>query len=390
MYKFNKPNYKNGSIVNLMSSISNNYGKKHKYKQLPSLQSKELKKFKNIVLIVIDGMGYKFLNKQKESFMYKHLKTQITSTFLSTTTCANTTFHTGYPPQQHGLTGWDINLKETGAITSILPFTPLFGRTSLSKYGFNMTNFMNIKPFHKSFKAKCYTLIDKSIAHSEFTTYVASHTEIIPTSSEINTFTKIKQIIKKRSTKRKFIHAYFPNFDSMAHSTGINSKEVKHIFKGLDKRIKSLTKTLNNTNTKLIIVADHGLIDTVKKNELWVENIKGLKECLTIPMTGEPRVRDCFVRPGKVKDFKRIIKTKLSKYCWCFKGEQLIKDNLYGLGKPSKKLLDRVGDYVLIMKKNYILRDRLINKNKPKIFGKGHHAGVTDDEMLIPLITIDC
>jgi hypothetical protein len=88
--------------------------------------------------------------------------------------------------------------------------------------------------------------------------------------------------------------------------------------------------------------------------------------------------------------FEKIIKKEMLKYCWCFTGNQLITDNLYGLGKPNKKLIDRVGDYVLIMKKNYILRDKLANYEKPKQFHKGAHGGVSDNEMFVPLVLIDC
>jgi len=158
----------------------------------------------------------------------------------------------------------------------------------------------------------------------------------------------------------------------------------------LDKRVKKLVNAIKGTNTRIIIVSDHGLIDCPKKSRVWVENIKGMKDCLTIPLTGESRVRNCYVRPSKVKDFEKIVKNKLSKYCWCFKGEKLIKDHLYGLGKPNKRLFDRIGDYVLIMKKNYALMDKLSNHQKsgstPSL---AKHGGVSSDEMLIPLILID-
>lgn len=390
MYKFTLPDYKENSIINLMSSISNNFGKKHDYSELNSLNSKELKKFKNIVLIIVDGLGYNYLKKQENSFLLENLKSKITSTFLSTTACANTSFSVGYPTQQHALTGWDINLKEVGAITTILPFVSIFGSESLLKAKFEMNQIMDIKSFHKDFKAKCFTLIDKKISNTPFINYVSKNTEIIPTKTYKNTFTKLRDLIQKKSTKRRFIHAYIPEFDSMAHKDGINSKKVYEIFWDLDKRMKNLSKSIKGTNTKLIVVADHGFIDAMPKTEIWVENIAGLKECLTIPLAGEPRVRDVFVRPRKVKEFENIVKTKMSKFCWCFKGEQLIKDNLYGLGNPNKKLFDRVGDYVLIMKENYILRDKLANYEKPKKFHKGTHGGVSDDEMMVPLILIDC
>lgn len=388
MYPFTVPDYSGKSIVNLMSSITNSFGKKHKYLELGSLSSKEIKKFRNIVLIVIDGLGYNYLKKQKNSFLLNNLKSSMTSTFLATTACANTAFIVGYPPQQHALTGWDINLKEVGAITSILPFTPIFGGEILSKSGINMNKIIDIEPLHKGFKGKCFTIINKKLAHSPFNDYVSRNTEIIPTTSYKNTFIQLKKLIKKKSVKRRFIHAYMSELDSLTHKKGVNSKKVKNLFFDLDKRIAKLSKSVKGTNTQLIIVADHGQINTSKDAEIWVENITGLKECLTIPLAGDSRVKDCFVRPGKVNDFEEIIKTKLSNYCWCYKGKDLIKNNFYGLGEPNKKLFDRVGDYVLIMKENYALKDKLANhKNK---FSKGKHGGVSEDEMLVPLVLVDC
>ena len=348
MYEFKLPNYKDGCIVNLMSSITKSFGGKHTCEELLSLKSDELKKYKNIVLLVIDGLGYNYVNKQKDSFVKANLNNSMTSTFLSTTVCANTAFHVGYPPQQHALTGWDINLKETGSITTVLPFIPHYGGESLSKSGFKMDQIMDIDSLHKDFNAECFTLLHKKMSGSPFTRYVGRNTKIISTKSYKNTFVKIKKLIKKKSTKRKFIHVYISDLDSLAHKEGIQSEEVKKTFHNLDKQIKKLSDSIKRTNTMIIVVGDHGLIDASEETELWVEDIEGLKECLTIPLAGEPRVRYCFVRPHKVEDFEKIMKTKMSDYCWWYKGEQLIKDHFYGLGKPHPKLIDRVGDYVLI------------------------------------------
>ncbi len=392
MYDFKLPDYKGGSIVNLMSSISNNFGQKHSYNELKFLSSSDLKKFKNVVLIVVDGLGYNYLQKQKDSFLFKNLDSKITSAFLPTTACSNTAFSVGYPPQQHALTGWDMNLKEVGAITTILPFTPIYGGESLDKKGFDVNQIMDIKSFHKGFNADSYYLINKKLAHSSFTKYVSKDVEVVPTNSLGNVFTKIKRLVKKKSVSRKFIHVYISDLDSAGHKEGIKSSVVNNIFGNIDKTIQKLTKSLKGTNTKLIVVADHGMINTPKKNALFIEDFNGLKECLTVPLAGESRWRDCFVRPRKVKDFERIVKKELSDYCWCYKGEQLIKDNFYGLGKPNPRLFDRVGDYVLIMKGSYFLKDLLSNKEKGKKSKDflGKHGGVSEDELFVPLITVDC
>ena len=58
------PNYDNGSIVNLMSSISQGLGAESLYQPLPALSPAELSASRNIVLIVIDGLGYEYLMKR--------------------------------------------------------------------------------------------------------------------------------------------------------------------------------------------------------------------------------------------------------------------------------------------------------------------------------------
>jgi histidinol phosphatase-like enzyme len=93
------------------------------------------------------------------------------------------------------------------------------------------------------------------------------------------------------------------------------------------------------------------------------------------------------VHPQKAKQFESYAKTALKDYCWVFKSTELVKKNFFGLGKPNKKLLDRIGDYVLIMKKNYIIRDSMLDLEQAKFIG--NHGGVSHEEMFVPLIVIE-
>ena len=79
------PNYNGGSIVNLMNSIAQGFGSKTKYKPLKILPPSKLKNYKNIVLIVIDGMGFEYLKeKNKKSIFLENLVGCMTSVFLPT------------------------------------------------------------------------------------------------------------------------------------------------------------------------------------------------------------------------------------------------------------------------------------------------------------------
>ena len=55
------------------------------------------------------------------------------------------------------------------------------------------------------------------------------------------------------------------------------------------------------------------------------------------------------------------------------------------LFEPNPKLADRIGDYVLICKENYLIKDTLKNEEE-KIPHPGHHGGVSKEEMLVSMV----
>jgi hypothetical protein len=66
----------------------------------------------------------------------------------------------------------------------------------------------------------------------------------------------------------------------------------------------------------------------------------------------------------------------------------LIKKGYFGLFRPNSRLKDRIGDYVLIMKENYIFKDEMPGEEVNYYIG--NHGGVSKEEMFVPLSIIDC
>ena len=54
------PDYDGGSIVNLMSSIASSFGAKTIYPPLRILPLEKFKNKRNVILLIIDGMGYEY------------------------------------------------------------------------------------------------------------------------------------------------------------------------------------------------------------------------------------------------------------------------------------------------------------------------------------------
>lgn len=382
--QFYIPNYKDGSIVNLMSSIKMAFGGKSLYHPLINFNGKISNK--NVVLLIVDGLGYEYLKKYgKKSFLYENLKGEMTSVFPATTASAITSFMTGVAPQQHGLTGWFMYLKEIGAASVILPFTTRVGDLSLDEK-VKYKDIYDQKSFFEGLKANSFSLKYKDYSNSAYSLLASKGAKRLAFSSLTDFFKQIENIMKK-GKKRKFMLAYWVKIDSICHRKGTDSKDVlKHFFQ-LDKKITNLAKSLKNSDTTIIVTADHGLVNTRESNRIIkLENHPKLVETLSMPLSGEPRVVYCYVKPQKANQFENYVKTKLKNACELYKSEELIKKNYFGLYEPNEKLKDRVGDYILIMKDNYIMKDLVFGEDQNIYIG--NHGGVSREEMIVPLIVI--
>jgi len=380
------PNYKDGSIVNLMSSLKKAFGGKSPYQPLKNFDIGKISD-KNVVLLIIDGLGYEFLKKYgKGSFLYKNLKGEMTSVFPATTASAMTSFSTGVAPQQHGLAGWFMYLKEIKAISIILPFVTRAGKLSLEKK-IKYSAIYNQKSFFEGLKADSFSLSHEDYFDSTYSRVASKGAKRLAFSSLNNFFQQIKNTLKN-GKKRKFMLAYWAKFDSLCHHKGADSQKARKHFWQLDKKIANLAKSLKNSNTIIIVSADHGLINTREKNKIIkLSDHPKLAETLSMPLSGEPRIVYCYVKLQKVEQFKKYIKTKLAKACSLCKSTDLIRKNYFGLFQSNKKLKDRVGDYTLIMKDNYIMKD-FVPGEEDRTIKIGNHGGVSREEMIVPLIVI--
>ena len=382
------PNYKDGSIVNLMGSIAKALGAKTNILPLKILPLDKLRKSKNIILIIVDGMGYEYVkSKGNETILNEHLMGSMTSVFPSTTGTAVTSFLTGSYPQQHASTGWYVYLKEIGRVCSILPFITREGRISLKKYKVKIENILREKSFSSKLKKTRNFIIQPSdLAYSEYSKLMSKNAKILAYRNLGGLFNQIKKAVKS-TDKKKYIYAYWPELDKHHHQYGVNSNMSERHFKEIDRKLREFIKYIKKIDSILIVTSDHGFVNTPGERIIRLEDHPKLKECLRTPFCGEPRLVYCYVYPEKKKEFENYVKTRFKKYCWIYKSRDLIKKNFFGFGKPNSQLFDRVGDYTLIMKENYVMKDR-VKGDKLRV-KKGYHGGVSKEEMFVPLVFVN-
>src|SRR5450759_2925176 len=207
------PDYHGGSIVNLMRSIERALDARpcdaaQAYPELNALPAEALAGARNIVLLVIDGLGYDYLTHAAAGgALHRHLKARITSVFPSTTATAVSSFLTGVGPQQHALTGWHIWLRELGCLAATLRFRPRHGGEPLSKAGIAPSSVFTAEPMFDRLAAKTYVVSPDKIIDSDYNVAHCGAAERRPYKELPELFSKVAEIVRGGG-ERKFIHAY--------------------------------------------------------------------------------------------------------------------------------------------------------------------------------------
>jgi len=383
------PDYQGHSIVNLMSSLGQALGAKvNDYPLLVDLPPEQLRDSRNIILLVIDGLGYKYLlNSDQDGCLHRHLHAQITSVFPSTTATAITTFMTGQAPQQHGLTGWHTYLKELGCVTAVLPLRPRVAAGGFNSNTFDVHQLYGHTPFFDLIERPSYVVAPEWIIHSEYNVAHSGSALLHGYNSLNQCFQNIDMIIKA-SARNKYIYAYWPDFDRYSHESGCNSPRVDRHFAELDEAFARLLDKLAGTNTSVIVTADHGFIDTETSRVIHLADHPVIQDALVLPLCGEPRAAYCYVHPHKVQQFTDYVINELADHVDLKTADQLVEEGWFGCGTSHPRLIERIGHYVLIMKDNYVVKDRLVGE--PPFVHVGVHGGISAEEMYVPLIFAQC
>lgn len=380
-----KPDYDGGNIVNLMASIQNAIGQSDSdYCPLLQLQPECLQRTENIVLMVIDALGYNYIRSVGRGGSFDtYLRGSMSTVYLSTTTTAITSYLTGVAPQQHALMGWNTWLKELGAVVKVLPFRTRGGSLALEHSQIDLKSLYALEPFVNKLRVKSTFVSPDMIIDSAYNCAQQGRAQTVPHYDLESFFAQTEKLIHT-AQEPQYIYAYWPMLDTLGHIHGIHSQNSIEHFQELDRGFAAFLEKIQGTNTTVIVTGDHGMIDSTPESSLSLNDHPRLSETLAIPLCGEPRAVFCYVRPFKQKQFEDYVYSELADVVELMPSEQLLEEHYFGLGEVNAKLLERIGDYTLMMKDNNVLYDQLFQEHRHRHIGV--HGGLSADEMLVPLV----
>ncbi|MDP8232380.1 MAG: alkaline phosphatase family protein [Candidatus Zophobacter franzmannii] len=379
------PDYKDKSILNLISAFREGKGEEgFTYKPLQLPIDKQVSDYDNVVFLVIDGLGYNYLQRRGEgTFLMDSLKDRLSTVFPTTTASAITSYLTGVSPSEHCLTGWFTYVKELATATTILTFSPRYSKFTFNKCGVDSKDVFHFKGLADKIEANFYHISSQHIIDTPFALSHSGNADRIGY-SHISEIPALLSNVLKQKDKKKFIFMYISTLDKTAHEFGINSNETYNHLKYIDKLVADISAQLKPTNTLFIASADHGFLDSDPEKIIYMADHPEMASCLLMPLMGEPRVPYCYVRPARVEKFLKYMADNFSDFCEVKTADEMIQEGWFGPAINNPALYERVGDYILMLKDNYVFQDNL--PVETKITFNGYHGGSTAEEMYVPLL----
>ena len=230
----NRPDYHGGGILNLTATLINARGGHAEAPELDALPAAALAHARNIVLLVLDGLGSRWLARHGVgSALAEYRIAELTSVFPPTTASAITTYLTGDAPQQHGLTGWFMWLRELGCVMSVLPGTPRYGGVGYAEAGVDLPALLGHRSIFDRMALPSVVISPHAIARSDFNLAHLGRAGLLPYKTLRQMFRRTARAIRK-AREPGYFYLYWPGLDGIGHEHGMESPRAVDHFRELD------------------------------------------------------------------------------------------------------------------------------------------------------------
>ncbi len=362
-----KINY-DASIVNVSNALLDHYGLTPMHAPLKTVSDELAKGYDHVALIVLDGYGRNLydLHEKESTFLSTHTKRTITSVYPSTTTAATTALLTGLTPYESGYFGWFQYLKDEDVHYTIFMQNDYYDKEK------------KLNPaIHKRFERK------DIFAQIEQKTGLKTKTFFPNKVDKNNGYDTLNDGLKRLSAFQKqhaktLSYLYSVEPDLSQHHYGVGAREVKAVLKEINDTLETYQKSLP-ANTLLIVTADHGLTDVKPINLFDYHDITSTFKVLP---ANEPRMTNFFIKPEMKEHFIHFFEEHFSDDFDLYTKDEFLMKQLLGHGEKSPLIENCIGDFIAVAKAEYFFK---LSDDKEH---KAHHAGGTDDEMIVPLVFI--
>ncbi|MGC9210454.1 MAG: alkaline phosphatase family protein [Acidilobus sp.] len=334
---------------------------------------------RRLVLVYLDALGWDLFQEAGVNVSGRVEKG--VTVFPSTTSTALSTLMSAQTPGEHGLLGYMIYNKLLGGVINGIKYSYM-GESGSGTILRPLTQAFPVRPWLAETEARVLALMSSGASSGELTrSYLMSRpspglTLVKPHSSPYEMLASLTEALQ--GDPQDMIYVYYDNPDHLGHVYGLNTShrelavmEVRTILEYLNRLAEKYRDRYS-----FLLISDHGQV-TVSKIYIFNSDPE-LMSLLEVPPYGDSRA----VWFRSRADLRDLLANKYGMAV--MSREEVISSGL--LGKVDPWVRDNVmGDYLGVAtdsstKYHYLYRD-----DDPALKLKGHHSGLTPQEMQIPI-----
>jgi len=339
----------------------------------PDLESwvpKEVGEASQIVLLVLDGLGFTQLAGYSDvlSNLAGFSRQRISSVAPTTTATALTSISTGATPATHGLLGYRIRLERDKVMNTLSWSIP-------SDPGWKAPRPEDVQPAIPFMNFQPKVVTKAQYQHTGFTRAHLRDTQMFDYRLPSTMVDHVEELLQQGEA---FVYAYYEGIDTVAHEYGLRGcylEELRFVDYLLGRLISTLTP-----GALLLVTSDHGQVEVpeapIRLDESILESTRVL--------SGEGRFRWLHVKDGKLDKVVEIASELYGKDAWVVTKDQLIDGGYYGSSVKNAFEASRLGDVALIAKTNVAFLDPLDTGPYNLVC---RHGSLTENELQVPLLS---
>lgn len=338
------------------------------------------------VFVLIDGLGTNLTELfPPGGFFESHYLRELHSVFPSTTACALTSLVTGHWPGRHGLTGWDTYLPDQKRTATVLPFVDRMTNEPLENVGLHVEDVILEPSLMTELEREVCTILPNQIKDGSYSQWAHGTTKIIGYRNLAGGFQAAVANITNR-VGPTLTYFYISELDTAQHESGTRSPKVKRLIKSLDTQLLKLRDTLADQGVRLVVCADHGLVDIPAEAQVRLENDNRIFDFLECPPTGESIMPIFHVSSGKERRFEEAFSSAYGSHMELITIPDAEALGLFGADGIAAATRARLGSFIGIAHEPMALIYDPPGKRPKEI--AAFHGGLQPTSMKVPLFIV--
>lgn len=325
------------------------------------------------VVALVDGLGDLLLRDHADHapFLTSLDSRRALSEVPSTTATSLTSLGTALPPAQHGIVGYTCRIPGTDRLINALVWDKDVDADTWQPLP---TTFERLARAGVAVSA----VGSRDYAGSGLTRVSQRGAVYLPADRFGE---RLVQAVSASRHKPSLTYVYEGDLDWIGHRYGVDSPQWRAQLRLIDTSLEQLRAALPDS-VRLLVTADHGMIDVPHHRKFDVDSVAGLRQGVTL-IGGEARFRYLYCEPDLTDNVLRRWRSTISEddaTILSFEEAQAAG----WIGAVDDRIRPRFGDVVIASLGDFALMSSVDNAHEFKLVGV--HGSITERERRIPLL----